>query len=87
MILHAFMSISGGGMKRLRLRLSTLLLLVVILALSFALMIQQQRANRREAELNRWLADYKGLIRALKYKLDKQVHPPNGKVGFVSDRK
>jgi hypothetical protein len=34
-----------------RFRLSTLLLLIVIAALSIALVVQQRRATRREAEL------------------------------------
>jgi uncharacterized protein HemX len=35
-----------------RFRLSTLMLLVVIAALSIAMVVQQRRAARREAELN-----------------------------------
>jgi hypothetical protein len=39
-----------------RFRLSTLMLLIVIAALSIALMLQQHRASRREAELQGRLA-------------------------------
>jgi hypothetical protein len=42
-----------------RFRLSTLMLLIVIAALSIALVVQQQRAARREAELEARLADHR----------------------------
>jgi hypothetical protein len=41
--------ISGDAMKRFR--LGTLMLLIVIVALSIALVVQHDRASRREAEL------------------------------------
>jgi hypothetical protein len=44
-------------MSRVRWRISTLALLVVIVALSLALVVQDQRARRREAELSARLAE------------------------------
>jgi hypothetical protein len=46
---HAIMSDSSDAMKQFR--LGTLMFLIVITALGFALLMQQQRAARREAEL------------------------------------
>jgi hypothetical protein len=45
-----------------RFRLSTLMLLIVIAALGVAMVVQQRRAARREAELRARLAEKDALV-------------------------